>query len=488
MDNETTTSIKKVMSGFAWDGSTRFIVQIFTWVTTILVARILVPEDYGVVAISGVFIGILLIVTDMGFMAALINMKEVQQDDFDSVLWLNILLSVILFALIYFLAPIIGSIYGSGVLVDIIRVSALVLPLNSLKIVPLAIAMRKMDYKYRALVEMAGQFTMAVSSVILATTGFGVWTLVYAVIIGQMVVVVAYLPLLKSVPRLVINFSRIKEIASYGIYLMASEILGFFTKHADVMIIGLFLTDKQVGLYSMGFHLATMPLDKIGSIFNGVAFPAISRVKDNKPFAKSLFLNMHKYLLLITFPILVGFALIAEDIVPLLLTDKWESLIPILQALCILNLLRVSGMIMPFMIAGLGYPKSVFQLNALSSVLLPVAFVIGAQYGLNGVLIGWFVAYPVMYFFLLSLLAGKVNMSMSEFFRTALSAIVCVGIMATLLYLGKQYYMTDNHAIDLVITIASGALIYIAANLLIFRNEFSTALRRIRDLRSTVDG
>jgi len=483
MDKETT--IQKVISGFAWEGSTKFVVQLFTWATTIIVARILVPEDYGVVAISGVFTGILLIITDMGFMAALINMKEVERDDFDSVFWLNILLSAVLFTLIYFLAPLIGQIYGSEILVDIIRVSALVLPLGSLKIVPLAIALRNMDYKYRALVEMAGQFAMATSSIILATMGYGVWTLVYAVIIGQIVVVAAYLPLLKSFPRLVINVARIKEIASYGLYLMGSEILGFLTKRADVMIIGLFLTDKQVGFYSMGFHLATLPLDKIGSIFNSVAFPAVSRIKENTAFAKSLFLNMHKYLLLVTYPILVGFALVAEDLVLLLLTEKWMPLVPVLQALCILNLLRISGMIMPFIMAGLGHPKAVFQFNTLGSIVLPVAFLVGAQYGLSGVLLSWFLAYPIMYYFLLTLLSRKLNMSNTEFFKSGISALVCTAIMAAVVYFGKLYYSTGSNTLDLGITIVLGASVYMLSNVMFFPHELTNLKSRIKDWRSS---
>jgi len=220
MDKEAT--IKKVISGFAWEGSTKLIIQTLTWVSTILVARILSPEDYGVVAISGVFTGFLFIVTDMGFMSSLINMKEVEQEDYDSVFWLNVLLSLALFILLFLMAPVLAGFYRSEVLVDIIRVSALVLPLRSLKIVPLAIAMRSMNFKYRALVEMLGQFVTAASSIYMAYNGYGVWTLVYAVIIGQAVVAAAYLPLMKGIPALILNFDRIKKIVGCDDYWIIS--------------------------------------------------------------------------------------------------------------------------------------------------------------------------------------------------------------------------------------------------------------------------
>jgi len=442
------------------------------------------PADYGVVAISGVFTGFLFIVTDMGFMSSLINMKEVDQEDYDSVFWLNILLSLGLFIILYLMAPVIAAFYRSDILVDVIRVSALVLPLRSLKIVPLAIALRGMNFKYRALVEMLGQFVTATSSIIMAYSGYGVWSLVLAVIIGQTVVAVAYLPLMKGVPKLIVNFDRIKNIVPYGMFITGSDMLGFITKRSDVMIIGLFLPEKVVGYYSMGFQLATMPLDKVGALFNRIAFPAISRAKDQTPFARSLFTNMHKYLLVIAYPILIGMALLAKDIVVLLLTEKWLPIVPIIQALCVLNLLRVSGMIMPFAISGLGFAKKTFNYALLSSIVLPLAFYVGAQFGLEGVLVSWFIAYPIFYVFLLFILLPKLKLPISKFLETFRTSVTCSIIMAVFLYSCKPYIKTGYDIVDLVLVILTGMTIYIASYYIFFRHELLKMRKRIKEIRN----
>jgi O-antigen/teichoic acid export membrane protein len=482
MDKETT--IKKAVSGIAWDGSTKLITQILTWVSTIVVARILTPDDYGIVAISGVFIGVLLIVTDMGLMSSLINMKQVQKDDYDSVFWLNMLLSVALYILIYFIAPLVGKIYQSEILIDIMRMSGFILPISALKIVPQAIAMRDMNFKYRALVEMAGSLVGAVSSVIMALNGCGVWSLIYAVLFGQAVVVLFYMPLLKSIPKIVLNVSRVKHIASYGLYLMGAQILGFVTKRSDVMIMGIFIPEHDVGIYSMAFHLSAIPLDKIGAIFTRILFPAISRLKDDSIEARNLFISIHKYLLLITYPLLIGMVFTADDIIPLLFTEKWEGLIPLIQGLCILNLLRISGMVMPTVIAALGYSRIVFQFTLLNSIVLPVAFLVGAQYGLSGILISWFLVYPLFYFFLLNILSKKIDMRIRQLYDTSRSAMMCTIIMAVSLFIFKAYINFNTHVMGIVFTVVLGVVVYAIANFTLFGGDIAAAVKRISALRS----
>ncbi len=477
------TMKKKILAGFAWEGITKIIVQSVTWVTTIVVARILAPEDYGIVAISGIFIGLLAVITDMGFMSALINKDKITQQQQDSAFWLTLLLSLVLFGLVYSLAPVLASFYESEILVDIIRVSAFMLPLTSLKIVPVTIAMREMNFKYRAVTDMIGQFVTSISSILMAMNGFGVWTLIYSVLIGQLVVVLAYLPLMKSMPRLTIRIKEMKDVIVYGTHIMLAQTLEFFTMRADIFIIGLFLPERQVGFYSMGYQLSTIPLDKIGALFNRVAFPSVSRIKGDIEATRSLFINMHKYLLVIAFPVLIGLMLIADDLVVLLLTDKWEPLVPIIQALCMLNLLRVSGMIMPYVMAGVGRSDYVLKFHVLSSILLPVAFLVGVQYGLYGVLVSWFVAYPFLYFFILKLLANILSLEWKQFLSSIKPTVVSAFFMFASVSSAKIFFLDDQHVFNLMVTIPLGAVTYMGVFYLFFKDEMHEIKMGIAELR-----
>lgn len=478
------TIVRKVISGFAWEGSTKLIIQVFSWFTTIFVARLLSPEDYGVVAISGIFIGVLAIIADMGFMSALINQKEVTRDEIDCIFWLNAVLSLILFAAIYLLAPFIAHFYKSDVLVDIIRVSALVLPLSSLQLVPTALAMRNMDFRYRALADMAGQFAVSVSAITLALNGFGVWSLVYSVVIGRFVVLLIYLPLLEHFPRFMFSIRKVWHMVRYGTHLMMSQILEFLTHQSDVFVISIFLTQQQLGYYSMGFQLATMPLEKIGSIFNRIAFPSISRIKEDLEQSKNLFINMHKYLLILSFPILTGVAIVAEDLIILVLTEKWLPIVPILQTLCILNLLRVSGMIMPYFVAGMGKSSCVFKYHLLGAMLLPIAFLVGVQFGIIGVLVSWFIVFPILYYYILNVLSNEMKFGLKEFVYSSRSPFVATLIMALSIYAIQRTLYLD-HIYNLALSVSIGVISYIIVYRIFFASELNAVREKYFEIKNT---
>lgn len=475
---------KKIVSGFAWESGTKLVIQLTTWATTILVARILSPEDYGIVAISGIFTGVLALISDMGFMTALINKKSVSLDEMDQAFWASAMVSVLLLILLYIAAPYIAGFYGIPVLTDILRVSALVLPIGVLKIIPSVIAMREMNFRYRALVDMVGQFVTAAVSVLLAVNGFGVWTLVLSVLAGQAAVVAGYVPLMKRTPRLRVRIHEMQDILSYGSHLMLAQILEFFTLRADVFIIGLFLPHNQLGYYSMGYQLATIPLDKVGALFNRITFPSLSRIKEDVELARSLFIGMHKYLVFVTFPMLAGLMAVADDLIVLLLTDKWAPMTYIIEFLCVLNIVRVSGMIMPYVIAGMGDSGYVFKFHLVSAIALPAGFFVGVQFGMTGVLIAWLVVYPYLYYRILSELARKMQFSLHHFLKSARSSAYSTLLMLAVVYL-VRFGLPDEipRYLRLVSMIIAGGVSYIASFYFLFPSDLVSIRERMRLIR-----
>lgn len=453
--------VQRVLTGFAWEGATKIVVQIVSWATTIIVARILLPSDYGLVAVSGVFVGVLIVVTEMGLAEGLINTTTVTKEQEDGLFWLSLMLSGVIYVFLFVSAPLIASLYEMDRLTEIIRVSALVLIFSSLKVVPYSIAMRNMDFRYRAIVETTGQLASAATVLSLAIYGFGVWSLVLGVIAMQLITVAAYLPLLKRFPRFIIRIPGLWSILVFGIKLMASKVLGFFMLRADVFIIGLFLGQRPVGYYSMAYHFATIPLDQIGSIFHTITFPALSRIKQNKPQARRLFLQMHRYLLMIAYPILLGLAAVAEDAIVLLLTEKWKPIVPLLQVLCVVNLLRVSGMLMPPTLEGCGNANRVLMFHIVAIIVLPAAFTIGVQWGLTGVLYAWVIAYPPIYCFLLYSVMRELDLKLRELLKseraTLTASLVMVVAVVSLRFLPIDLPMLAR----LVLSIGVGASVYL---------------------------
>lgn len=475
---------KKIISGFAWEGSTKLAIQIVSWITTIYVARVLSPDDYGIVAVSGVFVGILVVITDMGLSDGLINKSGVTQQDNDNIFWLGLLLGLFLYAVLYLAAPFISSFYDMPLLTDIIRVAGVALVYTSLKVVPQSILLRQMNFKFIALVGVAGQLTSAVTVVTMATLGYGPWSLVWSFIALQIVTITIFLTKIEKFPAFRLKIKEVRSIISFGMKIMASRVLEFFMQESSILIIGLMLGQKIIGYYSMALMLATIPMDKLGSIFNRIAFPAISRVKNDLEQSRNIFLEMHRYLLAISYPILVGMMLVADDAVIFLLTDKWEPIIPLLQTLCAINLLRVSGMLMPHTLAGRGKANLVLNYNIASSIILPIAFFIGTYWGIMGIVYAWVVSYPFLYIFLLSLLCKELKIKLSLLFKSIKGPFFSTLFMFIVVLYVKHSVSELDIAVRLTLSVLSGAVAYGSFYMIFFHHEFQQMKRGFALLRN----
>jgi len=475
---------KRIISAFAWRGATKFLVQTVGWASTIFVARILLPSDYGLVAVSGLFIGFLGSVAGLGLADGLINKQETTQEEEDGVFYLSLVAGFLMFLVVFLLAPFIANFFEMPLLVNVMRVSALVLVFSGLQVVPYAIAMRKMDFRYRSLVEMGGSLIAALTAVALAMSGFGVWSLVLSVVLMRLFIALAYLPQLDRIPRRRLSYRKIKTVVDFGTTLMVSRLMFFFYSHADVFIVGKLLGQKLVGYYSMAFQLAMIPLEKIGATFNEIAFPALSRVGKDRTSSKTLYLELHRYLLIVSYPILLGIVLVAEDAVIVLLTDKWAPTVPLLQLLCIGNLLRISGMLMPAILAGLGKAGLTLRYNIASMIVLPTAFLIGVQFGLVGVACAWLVAYPPLYLLLMFYGFRELQLRLSEFAQSAKSALVGSGLMVAAVMALKAYTVDMWTPGRLLMTVIVGGVVYLGTFVLFYRDQLAQVRRGFAILRS----
>lgn len=462
---------RKVISGFAWESATKLITQIVSWGSTIVVARILLPSDYGLIAVASVFVELFVVLTRDGLAAGLINAKEINDDQLDTIFWISLALGLFIYTIIYAVAPFISTFYNMAELTSIIRFMGLVLIFSSLKIVPVSIALRNMEFKYRSIVEMIANLAMSITVVSLAMAGYGLWSLVWAMITRHLIETLAYISFLKHIPRFLLRISEVKDILIFGLKRMASNFLEFLNIRSGVFVSGFFLGEVVVGYYSMGIELASIPMSKFGTIFNSIAFPTFSRIKHDLKNSQTMFLNMHRYLLTISYPILLGITLIANDIVILLLTEKWEPIVPVLQVLCLVNLLRVSGMLLPYVLEGLGKVDCVLKYHTTTVIVMPAAFIIGAQWGLKGVLIAWMIAYPPLYLFLLYYALKALKLSLGKVIFSLKPVFVASTIMILSIFVLKYFIYDSNIYFRLASTISVGILAYSGTYYYLYRDE-----------------
>jgi O-antigen/teichoic acid export membrane protein len=464
---------KKIVNGFVWEGGTKLIVQVLSWIGTVWVARLLTPEDYGIVAVSGVFIGLMAIISDMGLTAGLINKNEINKKEINGIFWFSLMIAFVLVLLLFSLSSTIEKVYQMPGLSDLIVASSVVLVVSSLRCIPTALVMRNMDYKFSALVDMTGTFFQIVTTVMLAYLGYGAWSLIIGSIVMQLVVLIAYFPLLRQqFPfYFYVHWNEVAGVVAYGGKIMSSRIIAYLSSSSPTFFSGLILGQKETGQFSLANMIAQVPLDKVGSIFNRIIFPSISRIKEDKAYSKTVYFKLHRTLLTISIPILLGVALVSEDLVFVLFTEKWIAIVPILQLMCLLNLLRVSIMIVPPLLEGLGLPEVVLRYNTLSLFLLPIASVVGLQWGIQGMVLAWFFVYPVTYLYLITKLAEILSFSFFDYIVSFRSVLFASAGMVTALLFIDDYFSDWLPLVRLITMGIIGAIVYLGVFGLFFRHE-----------------
>ncbi|GAB1267803.1 oligosaccharide flippase family protein [Aurantivibrio infirmus] len=430
----------KVISGFAWEASARLIVQIASWISTFWVAHILVQEDYGIVGVSGIFTGLCLQIAGMGLYKALINKKILESYDLANIFWLSNLLSVVIYLVLYATAPVIASLYKLPDLELIIRVAGLMVILSSLGLVPHAILMRKLQFRATALISIGSNFIIIALVLILAHRGWGFWSLIISTVAGEAFTAIAFFVVVRYVPGRPKQLSSVIPMFSYGSKLLSAGLVSFASNQLAVVIASGYLGIAAVGSYQMAHMLAAIPMTKIGELFHKIGFPAFSQIQDDLGRTKSVFLRMHRILFMITAPMFAGIALTADLIIPIMLGEKWVTIVGPIRILCVLNIFMVSAQLIPRVLEGVGNSTAGLVYQGILLATGTVSMLIGVQWGLNWMLIGWAITFPIGYIYLLKVLFSTLNMTFLEFLESIKITLLCTLAMVLVLLLSNDFF------------------------------------------------
>jgi O-antigen/teichoic acid export membrane protein len=367
-----------------------FIAAVFTrlikFVSTIILARILLPEDFGLVAIASIFLNLLDMFKDLGVGNALIYKKEKVDDAADTAFIIIPLLGAVLFAIAYFSAPFAAIFFGDAIVTDIIRVSAITFLLAPFGSVPSILFEKNLDFKKSQTPQIISSTVSSVLSIFLALVGFGVWSLIYSGLIGAVTGLLVIWKITPWRPRLRFDLSIAKELFGYGKHILASSFFIFLATNLDSTIIGRLLGVTALGLYSMAYRISNYPVTNVTYLISGVMFPTYSKLHGAGGKLKKAYLMTFKYVSLLSIPASFGILIITNDFVQVVMKPKWGPIIPIIQILCFYGLVRSLGATTGEIFKATGKPKLLAFFTAMSLGLF-VLLVIPAItfYGVVGV-------------------------------------------------------------------------------------------------------
>ncbi len=326
---------KNIFSGFIWRFAERSGAQGVAFLVSIVLARILVPEDYGTIALIGVFTAILNVFVDCGLGNALIQKRDADDCDFSSVFYFNLFMCSVLYIVMFFFAPYIAVFYNKPELVLIIRVLSLTLIISGLKNVQQAYVSRNMMFRRFFFATLGGTVGAAFVGIMMALYGFGVWALVIQQLFNVTVDAIILWFTVKWRPKKVFSLERLKGLFSFGWKLLVSSVLDTFYRELRQLIIGKKYSSQDLAYYNQGQKIPNLVVMNINTSIDSVLLPAMSNVQDDVVKVGSMTRRAIKISTYIMAPCMMGIAFLAPSLVRLILTDKWLSCVPFLRIFCI---------------------------------------------------------------------------------------------------------------------------------------------------------
>ena len=308
--------------------------QGIAFIVQIVLARLLDPTDYGVLTLLTIFINISQVFVQSGFNTALIQRKDVTKKDYSSVFYLSISIALLLYAVLFFLAPFIADYYDMPQLKQVLRVMALILIPGAFNSIQNAKIAKEMKFKQLMYCTLGAVIISGVVGITMAYMGFGVWALVGQQFSNQVSICIIMLLVVKWRPMAVFEISRIKVLFSFGWKLLCSALLDTIYSELRSLVIGKKYNAATIGYYNRGKQFPQLIINNVNGAIQSVMLPALSKEQDNKTKMKTMMRRSIVTSSFIIFPIVMGLAVIAEPMVSLILTDKWLPCVPYLRVYC----------------------------------------------------------------------------------------------------------------------------------------------------------
>lgn len=424
---KTETGLKtQVMSALRWSAIAKFGGQLVNWAITLFVMRLLVPADYGLVAMLTILFMFLGMLGEMGFGSSITQSPTLDEREIRQTFGAALLVNVAICVLLFLAAPLIAAFYEEPRLVDMTRVAALGFLGSGMMPVYSGLLQREMRFRTSARIEIVCGIVGNVATLSFAWAGLGAWALILGGLVANPIRVGMYFSSATKFYWPSFRFGDTRRLWSFGGNVLITRIVWYWSSQADVLIAGKLLGKEALGLYSVAVHLASLPMQRAAGIINGVAFAAFAKIQhDPRAVAANTRLGV-RLMAFVTFPVLWGIGSVAPELVRVAIGPAWvESILP-LTIVALTIPFRMIGSIVSTTIMSMGRVDVAMWTTIAGAFIAPPLFFIGSRYGIVGLSIAWLAVTPVMFllnmFRALPILGLSLRAVFAEIWRPMLSA------------------------------------------------------------------
>lgn len=415
-------------------------------VVMILLTRLLLPEDFGLIVIVTVFITLAALLVESGFTMALIQKKDTDEIDYSSVFYLNLFLATVFYLILFFVAPYIATFYEKLELINVIRVLSILLFLKSFISIQIAILTRNMQFNKLFKSSFGAILASGLIGITMAYNGFGIWALVGQQLSNQFLIAIILWFTVKWRPQFVFNIERIKKLFKYSSNLLISSLMSSFNENLKNLIIGKIFSPTLLGFFSKGRQFPQILAENLNGSIQHVMFPALAANQDNQSKIKKMVQKSVSMTSFIIFPMMVGLAVIAEPIIGLILTDNWLPIVPFLQIFCAFYLISTIDTIYSLAINAIGRSDIFLKLEIIKVPLSLIILIISAQFGIYEIAFG--VVISVVFNLIIDgcaiykLLGYRLYEQLSDYFPSLILSILMGMIIYSLNWFGMDATIT----------------------------------------------
>jgi len=483
----------QVSRGFIWFFSTSLSGQIVSWTLTLVIARLLTPSDYGVLALSDTLLPYLLTVSTLKLDVWYVQKKSLTMRDEEAAFSILLVLGLIIAILTVIVAPFVGRFYGEPNVEATLQCFALLFPLRAIQLIPEGRMRKDLRFKELGLANLLIGIFRGLVQIALAYKGFHFWSLVAGALVSEVAKTLFLLRVGGTPKKPIWDTNIFRELVNFGLTATTATVSWIVFSTSDNVVVGKLFGAETLGFYAMAYYLMDLPLSKVQSIIAPLILPYFSKLRDHQVALKRTFIRSSSMLLLIVAPILAGAFAISSDALPFLLGEKWAPIVLPFKSLAFVGLLRTIPAHASNVLYALGHQRDVMKSQILPAIVLPICFVtmgmtfkhfLGSNEGMLGIYLVWFLIFPIVgVLYSVKLVGERLNFSSLYFLTKLAPALLGAVAIVTVVKLSDQILFTESLELKLALKIMLGGIIYPLFIFICFRRtalETLVSLRRLR--------
>ena len=450
----------KTIQGLSWSFVELAGMQVVQFVTGIILARLLFPEQFGLIGMITVFIAVAKTFLDSGFGDALIQKRDATITDTCSIFYFNIAVGLVAAGLVCLIAPWISAFYNQPVLIPLTRVLSLIIVIESLGLIQTTVLIKRIDFKTQMKIGLTAIVLSGIIGIVLAAVGFGVWSLV-AQQVSRSLIRTGCLWIFNSWrPTLIFSFNALRRMFGYGSRLLLSSLLNRVFDNLYYLIIGKLFSARDLGLYTRGKTMQDLPSVTFSEMVTRVTFPILASIQDDKARIKKSLEKVSANMALVNFPMMIGLALISRPLVLVLLTEKWAGAIPYMELLCVASLLTPFLWINMNIMLSMGRSGLYLKIGVINKILVVVSIAITWRYGIIAMIIGGIVVTFITHFIYTYYIRLLLAYPIWKQYKNISPYLIMAVLMGVIVY-SVGLYPFKRQWILLIVQIPTGICMYV---------------------------